>query len=534
MLPQGQARAAAGPLLTFPPSPPGLSSRPAGTSLPPIDHSPSSLSLLSSRSPMTTTLARSTRKPRSLCYRTLAATPLGFIYTLLGFSFYTVVYALAFDYLWCAKAERLKAFAVVATYAWLLYGCGGSLWKCYSTRAANYVETVEGLAKDEEEMVATATRLELHDAQGQDDEDEGDAREDEALLLGANGTAEGKRSRLGRKTMQVKSDGTKRFCRKCNILKPDRAHHCSTCQRCVLKMDHHCPWLGGGCVGFANYKFFLQFLMYVGALGIYISAVCFYSLVNYTSNEPSGFEMAPISWALAALLGIIFGSAVGLFGLYHLYLAANNRTTIEAMESPTTFLSTLPPAHLIEAFARQHASHPAYPGGPPRPYPSRAQVLQQLSTRLTPKQKLKLSRAKRRFNVYDLGWKRNLVEIFTSTGDNESRNRANEDGQDRRDRSTLTVGSGETTQTTSRWLEWIMPWGTPAGDGHAFPINLDNLRKLEMVCEEVWAEVEADERARGEQRGRRFETGLTREGSMGDETEDSTSDQDDDRPLRRA
>ncbi|KAI8430955.1 hypothetical protein MSG28_001064 [Choristoneura fumiferana] len=32
-------------------------------------------------------------------------------------------------------------------------------------------------------------------------------------------------------------------CTKCCSIKPERAHHCSVCQRCIRKMDHHCPWV---------------------------------------------------------------------------------------------------------------------------------------------------------------------------------------------------------------------------------------------------------------------------------------------------
>jgi DHHC palmitoyltransferase len=33
-----------------------------------------------------------------------------------------------------------------------------------------------------------------------------------------------------------------RLCRRCRAFKPARAHHCSVCKRCIIKMDHHCPW----------------------------------------------------------------------------------------------------------------------------------------------------------------------------------------------------------------------------------------------------------------------------------------------------
>lgn len=33
-------------------------------------------------------------------------------------------------------------------------------------------------------------------------------------------------------------DPIRKYCHKCNNYKPPRAHHCSMCNRCILRMDH--------------------------------------------------------------------------------------------------------------------------------------------------------------------------------------------------------------------------------------------------------------------------------------------------------
>jgi palmitoyltransferase len=67
-------------------------------------------------------------------------------------------------------------------------------------------------------------------------------------------------------------DGRPSWCSSCANWKPDRAHHCSNSGRCIIKMDHFCPWVGGP-IGENNFKFFIQFNGYAALFCIHLLIV---------------------------------------------------------------------------------------------------------------------------------------------------------------------------------------------------------------------------------------------------------------------
>ncbi|KAI0987052.1 hypothetical protein GJ496_007325 [Pomphorhynchus laevis] len=75
-------------------------------------------------------------------------------------------------------------------------------------------------------------------------------------------------------------------CRKCNMPKPHRTHHCSVCQKCILRMDHHCPWINN-CVGFYNHRFFFLFCLYttIGCVYVYVLGFLVYFPVLYGKDN---------------------------------------------------------------------------------------------------------------------------------------------------------------------------------------------------------------------------------------------------------
>ncbi|XP_072563692.1 palmitoyltransferase ZDHHC2 isoform X3 [Paramormyrops kingsleyae] len=126
--------------------------------------------------------------------------------------------------------------------------------------------------------------------------------------------------------------GAIRYCDRCQLVKPDRCHHCSVCDKCVLKMDHHCPWVNN-CVGFSNYKFFLLFLAYSLLYCVFITATDMQYFIKFWTNSlPESQAKFHIMFLFftAAMFSVSLSSLLG----YHCWLVCRNRSTLEAFRPP--------------------------------------------------------------------------------------------------------------------------------------------------------------------------------------------------------
>mmetsp|Transcript_22093 Transcript_22093/g.15772 ORF Transcript_22093/g.15772 Transcript_22093/m.15772 type:complete len:184 (-) Transcript_22093:234-785(-) len=125
--------------------------------------------------------------------------------------------------------------------------------------------------------------------------------------------------------------GGVRICQWCYRTKPDRCHHCSQCNSCNLKMDHHCPWVAN-CIGFYNYKYFLNMLFYCVWTTALISFSSYHLIASvFQTPEEYTYWTAYFIVTAYTLAVILFSLSFVFFG-FHLRLLSSSMTTIEYCE----------------------------------------------------------------------------------------------------------------------------------------------------------------------------------------------------------
>lgn len=123
-----------------------------------------------------------------------------------------------------------------------------------------------------------------------------------------------------------------KYCRTCNTLRLPRTVHCSICDRCVCRFDHHCPWFSN-CIGIRNYRSFMFFLLSTLACFMIITpmaAVTLYTFYKERQMSPN-LDVKKMIWPLI-VIGLMFLAFFWfILGLacYHTYLISLNRTTYE-------------------------------------------------------------------------------------------------------------------------------------------------------------------------------------------------------------
>lgn len=166
-----------------------------------------------------------------------------------------------------------------------------------------------------------------------------------------------------------------RWCSTCEVWKPDRCHHCSTCNHCFLRMDHHCPWFAC-CIGFYNQKFFVQVLIYICLYFLVAMLVSLSILYQFFVDEQwDNNHYLSLNLVFLFVVSLAFSFAMVLFSGFSIYMVFRNTTTIEFQDNRWGYLEHKAGQYEFDANGKK----------------------------------------KKLGHIYDLGWRKNWVSIMGSS-----------------------------------------------------------------------------------------------------------------------
>jgi len=137
------------------------------------------------------------------------------------------------------------------------------------------------------------------------------------------------------------------YCTKTKQPKPPRSHYDHVSKSLVLCLDHYCPWMFNA-IGYFNYRYFVNFLIFVFTGMMYGAFISYRPFANSTGKEyreqfahyrktgvwehmhpytPIGSERMPLS--VGFMLCLAVGAAVAFLGGFHIHLLLSGQTTIE-------------------------------------------------------------------------------------------------------------------------------------------------------------------------------------------------------------
>lgn len=135
-------------------------------------------------------------------------------------------------------------------------------------------------------------------------------------------------------------------CDKCEGVpwKPMRSHHCTVCDKCVLQMDHHCPWIVN-CVGVRNKQAYFLFIFYglTGFVSYQFETIVFFSGYYYHKEDllkidPHFFNGPKFYMAVVGyFLSLFFMFFLAQLLLPNIIFSMSNTTAIEKNPSVWCF-----------------------------------------------------------------------------------------------------------------------------------------------------------------------------------------------------